>query len=155
MIVSDVERSARFYEQALGYRRTLAAPVGGVGLERSLGLPAGTRGRIQYMQGPTQLGQIELIEWEGAPGPPPRSDHRALGQFLLSFQVPKDEIDQLYERFQSLDAELVEPPMTVELENYGELTAFAARDPDGNLLEFVALPTREEVIAFRRGGGAA
>lgn len=153
MIVSDVERSATFYEEGLGYRRTLAAEVGGEGLAKSLGLPPGTAGRIQYLQGPSQIGQLELIQWNGAAGQQPRTGHSELGAFLLSFQVPADELDALYEHLGALGAELIEAPMTVTLENYGEIGAFAARDPDGNLLEFVALPTREQIRAFREAQG--
>lgn len=150
MIVSDLERSAAFYERALGYRRTLAAPVGGEGLARSLGLPAGTSGRIQYLQGPSQLGQLELIEWDGDAGAQPRRSHRDLGPLLLSFQVGVEEIGDLHARFVELGADCIEPPMRLRLDNYGYIHAFAARDPDGNLLEFVALPSREDVEAFRR-----
>lgn len=155
MIVSDLERSAAFYEQGLGYRRTLAAPVGGDTLERSLGLPAGTAGRIQYLQGPSQLGQLELIEWAGEPGAQPRTGHRELGAFLLSFQVPADELDELHDRLEQLGARMVERPIVSILENYGPISAFAAYDPDGNLLEFVTLPTREEIKAFREAQAAA
>lgn len=155
MIVSDLERSAAFYEQGLGYRRTLSAPVGGETLERSLGLPAGTAGRIQYLQGPTQIGQLELIEWNGDPGPQPRTGHRELGAFLLSFSVPADELEELHDRLEELGATMVERPITSTLENYGNIAAFAAYDPDGNLLEFVSLPTREEIKAFRDAQAAA
>jgi catechol 2,3-dioxygenase-like lactoylglutathione lyase family enzyme len=153
MIVSDCERSSAFYEEGLGYRRTLAAPVGGVGLSDSLGIPRGTSGRIQYLQGPSRIGQLELIEWDGAPGPPPRSEHRQLGPFLLSFEVPEEELEALHDRLVALGAESVRRPMRVELENYGYITAFAARDPDGIMLEFVALPSREEIRAFRNSRG--
>lgn len=150
MIVSDLERSATFYEQGLGYRRTLAATVGGEGLADSLGITPGTSGRIQYLQGPSQIGQLELIQWNGETGAPPRTEHRQLGPFLLSFQVPVEEIEELHDRIVSLGGTTVRRPMRVELENYGHITAFAARDPDGIMLEFVALPTREEIEEFRR-----
>jgi hypothetical protein len=43
----------------------------------------------------------------------------------------------------------------VLLENYGYIHAFAARDLDGNLMEFVSLPSREEILEFRNNGGQA
>ena len=149
MTVSDLERSSAFYEQGLGYCRTLSARVEGLSLAESLGLPEGTAGRIQYLQGPTQIGQLELIQWDGEPGAQPRTGHRELGTFLLSFQVPVDELDALYDRLDGLGAQCVRRPVRTLLENYGYIHAFAARDPDGNLLEFVSLPTREEVLAYR------
>ncbi|MFY1638185.1 VOC family protein [Solwaraspora sp. WMMB335] len=148
--VSDVDRAAEFYEQALGYRRTLRADVGGPGIEVSLGLPAGTTGRVQYLQGPSRIGQLELIEWNGTPTRTATGGHLELGTFLLSFAVPRDELDELHERLVQLGAECLSPPNRVLLDNYGHITAFAARDLDGNLLEFVALPSREEVMARRR-----
>lgn len=153
LIVSDVERAARFYERALGWKRTLAAAVGGEVVERGLGLPAGTTGRIQYLQGPTQLGQIELIEWSDGPGPQPRTGHRELGTFLLSFQVPRAEIAATYDRVVALGAETLSEPVTSVLEHYGPVDAFCFRDPDGNLLEVVGLPSRDEIRAFREGEG--
>jgi catechol 2,3-dioxygenase-like lactoylglutathione lyase family enzyme len=151
MIVSDLERAASFYEQGLGWRRTLRSTAGGADFERSLGLPAGSTARVQYLQGPSQLGQLELIEWDQPHDGQPRTSARHLGPLLLSFQVPKEEIDEVYERFLAMGAECIAKPLRMRLENYGYLTAFAVRDPDGNLSEFVALPTREEILAFRAG----
>lgn len=150
MTVSDVEKAADFYEKALGYRRTLRSDVGGPGIEVSLGLPAGTTGKVQYMQGPTQIGQLELIEWNGEKTRTATAGHLELGTFLLSFQVPVEEMDELYDRVTEHGAECLTRPNRVLLENYGYITAFACRDLDGNLLEFVALPTREEILKYRR-----
>lgn len=154
MTVSDVDRAADFYEKALGYRRTLRSDVGGPGIEVSLGLPEGTTGKVQYLQGPSRIGQLELIEWNGEATRTATAGHLELGTFLLSFQVPAEEMDEVYERVSSLGAECLTRPNRVLLENYGYITAFACRDLDGNLLEFVALPTREEILAYRGGDGA-
>ena len=151
--VSDLERSASFYEKGLGYRRTLRAEVGGPEMTASLRLPEGTRGKVQYLQGPSQLGQLELIEWEGETLPQPPVDHRRAGTFLLSFQVPADELEELHDRLAELGAECISRPNRVLLQNYGYIRAFAAYDPDGNLLEFVSLPTPEEIREFRAKGG--
>ncbi|MEV5820124.1 VOC family protein [Micromonospora harpali] len=151
--VSDVDRAADFYERALGYRRTLRTDVGGPGIEVSLGLPAGTTGKVQYLQGPSRVGQLELIEWNGATTRTATGGHLELGPFLLSFEVPLDEIHELHQRLVDLGADCLTTPNRVLLENYGHITAFAARDLDGNLLEFVSLPSREEILARRREGG--
>lgn len=149
--VSDVDRAADFYEKALGYTKTLRSDVGGPGIETSLGLPAGTTGKVQYLQGPSQIGQLELIEWSGHKQRTATAGHLELGTFLLSFQVPLDEIEEVRQRFLDLGAEVLGEVNRVLLENYGYLHAFAARDLDGNLLEFVCLPSREEILAFRSG----
>ncbi|WP_422751976.1 VOC family protein [Micromonospora sp. WMMD708] len=153
MTVSDVDRAADFYERALGYRRTLRTEVGGPGIEVSLGLPAGTTGRVQYLQGPSRVGQLELIEWNGVKTRTATAGHLELGTFLLSFEVPRDELDDLHRRLTELGAQCLSAPNRVLLDNYGYITAFAARDLDGNLLEFVSLPSREEILARRRGSG--
>lgn len=149
--VSDVEKAADFYEAALGYTKTLRSDVGGPGIEGPLGLPRGTTGKVQYLQGPSQVGQLELIEWAGEKRRTATAGHLELGPFLLSFQVPVEEIAEVHQRFVDLGAEVLGEPTRVLLENYGYLTAFAARDLDGNLLELVSLPTRDEVLAFRAG----
>jgi lactoylglutathione lyase len=149
MVVSDLQRSSDFYERGLGYKRTLSAAVGGVGLETAIGLPPGVEGNIQYLQGPSRVGQLELIQWRGEPGTQPRVDHANLGPFVLSFEVPKNELLEVYERFVSMEATVVSGPTESELENFGLIYAFSVRDPDGNMIEFVALPTREEIRAFR------
>jgi lactoylglutathione lyase len=155
MSVSDLERSATFYERALGYRRTLSARVGGPEMARSLALPHNVAGSIQYMQGPSQLGQLELIQWDDGPGAPPPTGHLHLGTFLLSFQVPVEELEELHAAVEANGGTCIDRPAKVLLENYGHIHAFAARDPDGNLLEFVSLPTREEVKAYREQQAAA
>lgn len=155
MTVSDVDRAADFYEKALGYKKTLHANVGGPGIEDSLGLPVGTTGKVQYMQGPTQVGQLELIEWNGEKTRTATAGHLELGPFLLSFQVPVEELDEVYRNVEEAGGECLAPPNRVLLENYGYIHAFAARDLDGNLLEFVSLPSREEILEFRRQGSEA
>ncbi|MEI8268419.1 MAG: VOC family protein [Acidimicrobiaceae bacterium] len=149
MIVSDLERSVQFYEVGLGYKRTLTAEVGGIGLETAIGLPSGVEGNIQYLQGPSRLGQLELIQWKTSPGPQQRRDHTELGPLLLSFEAPKDELSEIHDRFVQMGANMVSGLTTTELQNFGFITAFSVRDPDGNLIEIVALPTREEILAFR------
>ena len=153
MTVSDVDKAADFYEKALGYRKTLRSDVAGPGIEVSLGLPEGTTGKVQYLQGPSQIGQLELIEWNGEKRRTATAGHLELGMFLLSFQVPVEEMDDLYDRVGALGAQCLTRPNRVLLENYGYITAFACRDLDGNLLEFVALPTREEIMRYRRENG--
>ncbi|MDW5594872.1 VOC family protein [Conexibacter stalactiti] len=155
MSVSDLERAATFYERALGYRRTLSARVGGPEMARSLALPQDIGGSIQYMQGPSQIGQLELIQWDDGPGEPPRVGHLHLGTFLLSFQVPVEELEELHAAVEANGGSCIDRPTQVLLENYGHIHAFAARDPDGNLLEFVSLPSREQIKAYREQQAAA
>jgi catechol 2,3-dioxygenase-like lactoylglutathione lyase family enzyme len=145
---SKLEKAVEFYETALGYRKTLHGMVGPTNAA-SLGLPEDTKGRAQFLQGPSQIGQLELIEWEGEPGEQARSSHTDLGPYVLCFEVPRDEIDAVHERITSLGAFCQGAPGPVHVDNYGYITAFSALDPDGNRLSFISTPSREEVRAYR------
>ena len=140
-----------FYQQVLGYRATLEMNLDGKDLEDFLAVPRGTTGRSVFMQGPSQLGQIEMIEWNGGPIPGTRPGGMMdLGGFLMSFELEEgDTIDDQYRRAQEAGAECLSEPLAVELKNYGVIRSFVCRDPDGYLLEFVALPTRAEIVAYR------
>lgn len=149
--VSSLERSVAFYQQVLGYRPTLRMNLGGEDVEDFLAVPRGATGRSVFMQGPSQLGQIEMIEWTGGPTKGTRPGGMMdLGGFLMSFELEEgDTIDDQYRRAQAAGAECLSEPLAVELENYGVIRSFVCKDPDGYLLEFVALPTRAEILAYR------
>ncbi len=130
--VADLERSASFYESALGYTRTLRSDVGGPEMEESLRLPRGTTGRVQYLQGPTRVGQLELIEWNGETTRSPNAGHLELGTFLLSFEIPLEELPELFERVTGMGGEVLSPPNRVLLDNYGYIHALGpGRGPGG------------------------
>ena len=153
--VSNLERSVAFYQQVLGYRATLRMDLGGEDVETFLGVPPGTRGRSTFLQGPSQLGQIELIQWNHGltPGTRP-GGMKDLGGFLISFEIEEGEtIEDRYRRVREAGAECLSAPLDVELENYGVIKTFVARDPDGYLLEFVDLPSRAEIVAYRSKHG--
>lgn len=155
VVVSDLDRSAAFYERLLGYRRTLRLAVGGEITERSLGLPSGLSGRSLYLQGPTRVGQLELIVWDVPAGGQVRTEPLATGPFLISFQVDNaEEVHEVYQRALDLGADAPNEPDTVHLAGYGDVTALVVRDPDGTMLEFVALPTPEQVKHLRAKAAA-
>ena len=151
--VTDLEASRRFYGEAVGLRETLNTHVEGAEIEASLQLRPGMTGEVAYFQGPSQLGQIELIQWR------PHTDKPTLpkrpgdpGVFLLSIAVSKEELDEVWQRMQRMDVPVFSAPSRSVLENYGPIDVFIVEDPDGVMIEFVALPTREEIKAFRTTG---
>lgn len=148
--VSDMDRSLTFYRDGLGLRKTLDIEVSGEDLQRMLAAPPGMRGRTVYVQGPSRIGQVELVEWrpmlEDAT-PPKRIGEP--GVTVLSFPVEREELVDLYDHLQALGFECVSEPGTTVLDDYGEIAAFLVRDPDGNLVELVSLPSDEEVRRFR------
>ena len=149
--VRDMEASLAFYAGHLGLRKTLDTVAAGPLTERLLGLAPGTVGRTVYVQGPTRLGQIELVEWTPRPDGPPARAAGDLGVVVLSFELPRDEIHELYAALVDAGVRCRSEPEQVVLPDYGTIVAFVCEDPDGNLVEFVSLPTREEIEQARRG----
>jgi lactoylglutathione lyase len=150
--VADLEASLRFYEEILGLRRTLQMPVGGAVTEEVLGLAPGTTGRSAYVQGPTRVGQIELIEWS-TERRHPVADAGQTGPFLIAFELLEGEMEEVRER---LDAASIpyRGPVPTEVANYGPITMFITWDPDGTMIELLTLPSDDEVREFRARGGA-
>ncbi len=153
--VRSLENSLRFYEEGLGLRRTLEMDVGTEGTWQTLRLPHGTTGRSVFLQGPQQIGQIELIEWD-LPAPEHSVPKEAgdPGIFLICFRLDRHEIPELFTRLEGMGYDCHGPPRTNVLNNYGPISVFVCRDPDGNMVEFVSLPTREEIREFRSSSAA-
>lgn len=149
--VTDLERSIPFYRDGIGLQMTLDMRVGNETMPARLRVPPGTTGRAVYFQGPTRIGQVELIQWD-VPAVP--ADWRPKrpgdpGVFSICFHVDKDEMHEIYRRMQGMGVDCYHPPATSVLQNYGPLTMFMCEDPDGIQIEFVNLPTRDEILAFR------
>lgn len=148
--VADMAASERFYGEVMGLRRTLEMPIRDPRTIRIMGLPEGAVGHSVYFQGPSKIGQLELIEWRGhgrAPSEPKRPGDP--GVFLLSFEVPRDELDEIWARAMAAGVPAHAEPADAVLENYGTIRVAILLDPDGVMIELVALPTKEEIAAFR------
>lgn len=150
LTVSDLAASERFYGEVLGLQRTLDMPIRDPVVLDAMRLRAGAFGRSVYFQGPTQLGQIELIEWRDhgvAPSGPKRPGDP--GVFLVSYEVSAAEIEDITARAERAGVPIFASKREAVLENYGPITVVIFADPDGVLVELVALPTREQITAFR------
>lgn len=152
MSVRDLEKSIAFYRDALGLRMTLDMRVGNETMHERLRVPRGASGRAVYFQGPTKLGQIELIQWN-LPVPADSKPKRPgdPGPFALSFQMEREALLALYAKLKGLGVECYAEPATSVLENYGPITMFMCEDPDGIMIEFISLPTKEQIAAARAG----
>lgn len=155
--VTDLEQSAAFYEQVLGFRRTLEMPIIDPWTIKVMGLADGVRGQSLYLQGPSRIGQLELIQWtEPATSRAKANRPPKPGVFLLSFETTAENIDRIRASLDPARVTIVCEPRRSVLENYGEITVLIVEDPDGLMVELVALPTRDEIMAFRaRQSGAA
>ena len=87
----------------------------------------------RYAEFPMEEGILALFSLEGQEGLAPGSMQAASNRsIILEFQV--EDVDQEYERLQSLSVEWVKPPTT---QAWGNRSIYF-RDPDGNLINFYA-----------------
>lgn len=151
--VSDIERSIAFYRDVLGFRKTLDIPLSPTIVEKVLRLHPDVKGRSVIMQqGPSQIGEVELIHFENT-GQKPSGPKRPgdPGMFLLSFSVSGEVIDDTKTRLEAmgLGVQCYGAPATIELPEYGDIRVIIFEDPDGIMIELVQLPTADEVRAHR------
>lgn len=152
--VRDLEASLRFYVEGLGMRTTLEKPVSDL-TWRLMRLPENTTGLSVFVQGPSKVGQLELVKWdlpEPAGDEPKRPGRIGMGQ--LSFPVDPEHIQEIHRRLVALGAVVYSEPTTTIVKNYGPVTLFLCEDPDGNQVELIALPPREVVRQFRAANAA-
>jgi catechol 2,3-dioxygenase-like lactoylglutathione lyase family enzyme len=150
LTVADLEASARFYGALLGMHETLNMTMDSAPFCRLLNIPDGSRARIKYFDGGPKIGQIELVEWQDhkAPAPTGDVDVRAHGANIISFAWDHS-LEELHTRLTDAGVPCLSPPETMELPGFGFIHVFIGLDPDRRPIEFVRLPTRDEVREYR------
>ncbi|GEM_PF-121250 len=151
--VSDLERSVAFYRDALGFRKVLDMKAGGPVNARMLRLPEKGLSihSIMMAQGSSTVGEIELMQVEprrASPTPPKRPDD--LGIWVISFEVKGEPLTDVVKRLRDMKVKFFSDIEEMELEGYAPMKAVLFEDPDGNLLELVQLPTKEEYLRLKK-----
>lgn len=153
LTVSDIERSAAFNRDALGFRKVLDMKADKPVNARMLHLPLkGLNVRsIMMVQGTSTVGEIELMQVEPMAekqSPPKRPGD--LGMWVISFEVKGERLEDVVKRLRDMGVKFFSDIEEIDLEGYAPMKAVMFEDPDGNLLELVQLPSKEDYLRIKR-----
>jgi glyoxylase I family protein len=142
IVVSDMERSVRFYTETLGLRRGFETTLEGEWVERVTGLP-GARAHCVFMETDDPTVRLELLQYLSPEGEGLELNTlpNTLGLRHLAFTLPDDEaLTALAEKLRAADIPLVSGPVEVPftVANLGRKRLFYFHDPDGVIIEAAA-----------------
>jgi len=141
IVVSNLERSVRFYTQLLGLKETKRATLTGDWIEAIVGL-SGVDAEVVYLQPVGGGPRIELIHYRAPAGVALQENSRPNTQGLrhIAFQV--ENMDSLYTRLRDAGVPFFGPPVVVPSgvvqHEDGEKSLCYFHDPDGVVLELAA-----------------
>ena len=145
--VSDIEASLHFYVDVLGLELAVRATLHGRSITRLVGLPPGAQAKQAFVRGPRSVGQVELIEWSV----PRRTVQRSipdLGLSLISFGVPSDHFELLWQRCRDEGVEVVAGPEILNIAEFAATKLLVVLDPDGVPVELMSPATDEDVARW-------
>lgn len=138
IVVTDMERSVRFYTELLGFRQTAEVHLEGDWIGRIVGLE-GVKARAVFIEPPGGGPRIELLEYAAPTGAARTENSRAntLGLRHLAFRV--EDIAAMAAKLRAagvtLFSEPVRVPAGVVKFAAGDKTLVYFLDPDGVILE--------------------
>ena len=138
IVVTDLERSRRFYTEVLGLEETRRAHLSGDWIEAIVGLQ-GVEADVVYVQPISGGPRIELIHYVAPKGVdvPETALPNTVGLRHIAFFV--DDMAAVCGRLREAGVELIGPPTAVPesvvTHDAGRKTLCYFRDPDGVLLE--------------------
>jgi lactoylglutathione lyase len=138
--VRDVERSARFYEEHLGFERVLRVSRSEPYVQRVVGYHPDVTLEIAELSIPGTEVRLEIVEYQGVERTPVDPATANPGTAHLSLFV--DDIDAMYE---CMTAQGVEFVSEVQTSTAGPLEGGRVvylKDPDGIRVELVQLAAR-------------
>ena len=150
MVVSDADRSARFFQDVLAFERVSDVEVTGTDYERLQGL-FGLRLRIVRMRlGGEQLDLMQFIAPEGRPIPVDSASHDHWFQHIA---IIVRNMDAAYAHLRKYKVRHASPgPQRLPdwNPNAGGIEAFYFKDPDGHALEVLAFPSGKGAAKWQR-----
>jgi len=138
IVVSNLERSERFYAKLLGFKVTRRALLEGDWIESIVGL-ADVCADVVYLEPPNGGMRIELLHYRAPSGAalPETASANTVGLRHVALRVA--DIDALYERLSAAGVAFVGPPTAVPAgvvkHDAGRKRLCYFRDPDGVILE--------------------
>ena len=141
IVVPDLERSVRFYTEALGLRETRRARLTGDWIEAIVGLK-GVEADVAFVQPPGGGPRIELIQYHAPLGEtfPAHSRPNTHGLRHIAFQI--DNMAEMRGRLEAAGVHFFGPPVQVPggvvEHDDGRKSLCYFLDPDGVLLELAA-----------------
>lgn len=138
IVVTDLQRSVRFYTELLGFKLAREAQLEGEWIDRIVGLK-GVRGRVAYVVAPAGEPRIELLCYDAPAGADPVETRRANTIGLRHIALRVDDIQAMTARLREAGVELFSDPVKVPhgvvRHDQGEKTLVYFLDPDGVILE--------------------
>ncbi|HKY33201.1 MAG TPA: VOC family protein [Candidatus Polarisedimenticolia bacterium] len=153
MTVSDVDRSAAFFTEVLGFARVADREVSGPGLERLQGL-FGARARVVTLRLGEEL--LELTEYLAPQGRPIPSVWRSHDRWFQHIAIVVSDMAEAFTRLRSAGVRFVSTgPQRLPDWNpaAGGIEAFYFKDPDGHVLEVIAFPAGKGDPRWRQARG--
>ncbi len=138
IIVSNLERSARFYTELLGFEETRRAHLKGDWIEAIVGLPD-VEADVVYVQPPGDGPRIELLSYRSPKGQAFSENALTNTVGLRHIALRVCNMDATYARLKEAGVEFIGPPTAVPggvvKHDEGRKRLCYFRDPDGVLLE--------------------
>lgn len=150
--VTSLEKSLTFYRDILGMKVTLESTIDDSAHIDYLKLQPGSSARVAMLQVGPPLGAVQLIEWSNTKkiGQPLRPG--SPGIFLIAFELSNETIDEILTRLATHNIYPWSEPKSSFIMRYGEIRTVVVEDPDGVMIEFLELPSKESIQLLRSLG---
>lgn len=135
--VRDVERSARFYEEQLGFKRVARWSKSEPYVQRVVGYYPDVTLEIAYLQIPGSDVYLEILEYQGVPRSP--VDTATANPGTAHFSLFVKNLDELYQRLKANGVDFVSEVQTSTAGPIQGSRLVYMIDPDGIRVELVEL----------------